>query len=60
MVHFDNLRWWGGPEACRRDRCAAKFREFVAAGGERESFRVDNLKTYAVVSLSETLNDKEN
>lgn len=29
LVHFDNFRWWGEPEACRCDRCARRFRQYL-------------------------------
>ncbi|MDD5597811.1 MAG: hypothetical protein PHV82_07690 [Victivallaceae bacterium] len=29
MIHFDNFRWWSEPEACRCERCAEKFRQFI-------------------------------
>ena len=29
LIHFDNFRWWGEPEACRCPRCTEAFRRFL-------------------------------
>jgi len=39
MVHFDNFRWWGEPEACRCERCAQHFREFLAQTWPEQAMR---------------------
>lgn len=31
LVHFDNLRWWPEPDACRCERCTQRFRDFLEA-----------------------------
>jgi len=39
LVHFDNFRWWGEPEACRCPRCATLFREFLETTWQDEESR---------------------
>ena len=51
LIHFDNFRWWGEPEACRCPRCTRLFRKFLETRwpDEESRFTLFGIKCFSLV-----------